>query len=338
METTLHISSLLVGYQQKRNKPYVVAGPVDAKTVPGQLISLIGPNGSGKSTLLRTLSSIQRKLGGQIMLCGQDIGKFSRKMMATKMSVVLTESLSDVNLSVESVVALGRHPYSGLLGGLSRADRIAVDMAMQSVGIAEFRHRKMHALSDGETQKVLIARALAQDTPLLLLDEPTAHLDIANRLEIIHLLQDLARKTKKTVIQSTHELDLALRYSDRLWILDHGDNFWSGVPEDLVFAGIIERVFGNTGLRFDASSGAFIAVQQGDKSISLSGDTTTVFWTKRALERNGYHVVTGRTLEHHIESSTDHGGRVWKIKQKDGAEEYRTVAALLADLNRNIAD
>jgi len=286
---------------------------IDLDVRPREVYGFLGPNGSGKSTLIKTLAGMHPKLNGEISLFNCDISRLSAKEIARQLSTVLTDRISIGNLSVYQLVAFGRSPYTGWLGSLNKKDEEEVRWAVNATGLQKFVHRDISKLSDGERQKVMIARALAQDTSIILLDEPTAHLDLPNRVEIIRLLRKLAHETGKSILLSTHELDLALRAADRVWLMNRDQDLLSGVPEDLVLDGIFERVFKQDSFDFDRETGSFNIHQLNGKSISLSGETVPVFWTRRALEREGYRVKEQGKTDPHIKIQKKAGHYEWII-------------------------
>ncbi|MEL7834907.1 ABC transporter ATP-binding protein [Fodinibius sp. Rm-B-1B1-1] len=296
-----------IGFPAKgrRKLATVVASRINVAMQRGEIICLLGPNGSGKSTLIRTLSGLHRPLNGDVILEGHQLNQYANKHVARKVSTVLTDRITIGNISVYELVAFGRSPYTGWFGSLNKKDEEIVEWAIASAGIEEFVGRDVLHLSDGERQKVMIARALAQDTPAVLLDEPTAHLDLPNRVEIIRLLRRLAHDTNKGILLSTHELDLALKAADTLWLINRQGEVITGTPEDLVLEGTFESVFERDSFDFDRSTGSFQLHQPAKKPIYLTGDTVGVFWTRRALEREGYQVKksNGTKLKINIISS-----------------------------------
>ena len=279
---------LIVGYSPGR-RPHPVAEPLGLSASRGQLICLLGPNGCGKSTLLRTLAGMQPALAGRVLLNEKPLASLSPTQRATQLAVVLTEA-PDAYLTTYDLVATGRYPYTGWLGRTSDEDRRAVIRALERTGTLDFAHRAVGTLSDGERQKVMIARAVAQDTPLLLLDEPTAHLDVPNRVAVLQLLRQLAHNYQKAVVLSTHALDLALLVADQLWLMHEG-KLQCGVPEDLVLRGALASVFARQGVVFDQHTGTFGIPQTAGRPVRVDGALPEVFWTHRALERSGYTVV-----------------------------------------------
>ena len=223
----------------------------------GKLVALLGVNGIGKSTLLRTLAGLQLPLSGQVLVHGKDLYRMSPMDRARTVSVVLSGRPAAGLVDVRTLVGLGRQPWTGVFGKLSTADQERIEAAMDITGIAALQHRSVQELSDGELQKVMIARAVAQDTPLLFLDEPTAFLDVANRVKLLELLRSLASEQGRTVLFSTHDLQLALEVSDGLWLIDHEHRVWQGAPDVALSSGLLERTFAREGLRFDPLTRSF---------------------------------------------------------------------------------
>lgn len=220
------------------------------------------------------------------MIENQQLSNFQPSDLARKMSLVLTDRIEAGNLTVAEVVTLGRTPYTGWLGRLTSLDYQKINQALTATELTGFKNKRIHELSDGERQKVMLARALAQDTKLILLDEPTAHLDLPSRVEMMHLLHSLARETGKAILLSTHELDLALQASDKLWLMQQNGKLTTGIPEDLVLNGTFETTFAKTGFYFDKSSGTFSMPKRSvSLNLKITGDPDLVFWTIRALKR-----------------------------------------------------
>ena len=210
MQITL--SHLSVGYKVG----HTVVSDINLTLQSGQLACLIGENGVGKSTLLKTLTGFLPKLEGSFLLDGKDISEFSQRALARQISIVLTQKPDVQNLTVEEIIGLGRSPYTGFFGKLHANDQQIVDESITAVGIEKLKNRMIQTLSDGERQKVMIAKALAQQTPVIFLDEPTAFLDFSSKVETFQLLQRMAHEMGKLVLLSTHDLELAVRFSDTL--------------------------------------------------------------------------------------------------------------------------
>lgn len=248
-ELSIRLQDLAVGYASRRD-PRCVASALNATAQPGTLVCLIGHNGTGKSTLLRTIARLQPALEGSVRLGGDDIRSLSQGRMARKLSIVLTARPDARNMTVADVVALGRAPYTGFWGRLSDDDHRIVLSAMTSVGIAQMAQRRVCSLSDGEMQKVMIAKSLAQQTPIILLDEPTAFLDFSGKIDLLLLLQRLAHEERKTILLSTHDLETALQCADRLWLLADSA-LHDGTPHQLAANGLIDKYIGRENVRLD---------------------------------------------------------------------------------------
>lgn len=214
----ISLSHLSVGYTASQ----ALVSDVNVELQSGQLHCLIGRNGIGKSTLLKTLTGFLPKLSGNLLLDGQGIETFTQQALARKISIVLTQKPDVQNLTVAEVIGLGRSPYTGFFGKLRVRDCAVVDDAIRSVGIEPLRHRMIQTLSDGERQKVMIAKALAQETPIILLDEPTAFLDFPSKAETFQLLRSMAHEKDKLIVLSTHDLELAMRFADCLLEVEEG--------------------------------------------------------------------------------------------------------------------
>lgn len=309
------------GNRRSGNRSKIVAEGMSLELREGELVCLLGPNGSGKSTLMRTLAGVQKPLGGEVLLSGTRLDRLSARDGARLLSLVLTDRVLTGNLSVYALVALGRYPYTGWAGNLSPRDEAVVRHAIETTGTRMFAHRHLGDLSDGERQKVMIARAIAQDTPVIMLDEPTAHLDLPNRLEIVRLLKMLAREQKKAIVLSTHELDMALQTADRIWLMrpvdaPHGErksSIVSGIPESLVLDGQLEQAFRRKGFEFDLHSGSFRFRHDAERTIGLVGDGVRAYWTRRALERIGCRVVPGTAVPQHVVVAGENGTGHWQF-------------------------
>ncbi|MEZ4832240.1 MAG: ABC transporter ATP-binding protein [Caldilineaceae bacterium] len=240
---------------------------------------------------MRTLAGLQPALGGSILLDGDAPGDLTAREMARRLSIVLTERVDVGNLSAQELVALGRHPYTDWWGNLTPHDEEVVRWAVRAVGAGALAERPILELSDGERQKVMIARALAQEPLLILLDEPTAFLDLPRRVEVMGLLRALARHTGRAILLSTHVLFGALRSADRLWLMAADGEMVSGAPEDLVLNGAFERVFAGEGVSFDPYTGSFHIVRESSGVVLLHADGMSALWATRALEREGFCVV-----------------------------------------------
>jgi len=230
----------------------VVTPDINASLEPGELTSLLGPNGVGKSTLLRTLSTFLPPLNGEIVLQGRPLSTLSPTELSRLIGLVLTERPDVQNMTVHDMVSMGRSPYTGFWGRLRQEDEQFVCEAMQLTGITSLEHRMFNTLSDGERQKVMIAKVLAQQTPVILLDEPTAFLDFPSKVDMMRLLRRLAHDMQKIIFLSTHDVEMALQLSDRLWIMHRGEVV-IGSPAELSENGELSRFIQVDGIRFDPS-------------------------------------------------------------------------------------
>lgn len=256
MKSILSTINLSIGYRNK-NAKVTIAENLNLNLVSGKLISLIGANGIGKSTLLRTITGIQKPLSGKVLLSDKDITTFKPLELAQNLSVVLTEKLPPSNLSVFELVALGRQPYTNWIGTLTPEDVTKVNEALELTQITHLSRKKHFEISDGQLQKVLIARALAQDTPLIILDEPTTHLDLLHKVSLFKLLKKLTQETQKCILFSTHDIDLAIQLSDEMIIMTP-DLFVQDEPCNLISKGSFATLFKDEHIVFDAEKGKFV--------------------------------------------------------------------------------
>lgn len=292
---TIALRALSIGYKPSRKETKVVAVNLNATLRAGELVCLLGPNGAGKSTLMRTMAGMQKPLDGAVELGGVNIHELPARELAKQLSVVLTERISIGAMTAYSLVALGRYPHTNWAGTLGDKDHEIIQWALQTTGASEFTNRNIGELSDGERQRVMVARALAQEPQLMILDEITAFLDLPRRVEIMQMLRELARTTNRAILLSTHDLDLALRSADVIWLLPKGGAMQVGVPEELVLNGTFAKAFAGEGIEFDSQLGAFRIAQTTQRDIVVLGEGEAALWTKRALERQGFGVLAQET-------------------------------------------
>ncbi|VXB59273.1 ABC transporter ATP-binding protein [Flavobacterium sp. 9AF] len=253
--TVLHSENLSIGYTHKNRSKIIIENcTIDLKA--GQLVALIGANGIGKSTLLKTLTGIIPPLKGEILLQGKSLKKYTPSQLAQELSIVLTEHLPPSNLSVYEIVALGRQPYTNWLGTLAKEDKEKIDRAIALTGIANFIDKKHYEISDGQLQKALITRALAQDTAIIILDEPTTHLDLLHKVSLLKLLKKLTQETGKTILYSTHDIDLAIQLCDEMIVLTP-NQLTKGQPCQLIEQNVFNELFQNEAITFDKELGKF---------------------------------------------------------------------------------
>lgn len=255
-QDTILTQNLCTGYIKGGDR-IVVTDNLNANLLSGEMTCLLGPNGAGKTTLLKTLAAMIPPLNGEIIIEGKKLQEYSELELARKIGIVLTDKISAPNLTVEQLVALGRNPYTGFFGKLSRIDKEIIDESIDMIGINNLRQRKVISLSDGERQKSLIAKTLAQQTPVIFLDEPTAFLDYPGKAEIMILLKRLAHNGDKTIFLSTHDLELALKIADKVWLLDKNRGIRIDTPENLSVNGEISNYFDRPGLKYDKDTMTF---------------------------------------------------------------------------------
>lgn len=276
----------------------------------GEIVTLIGPNGAGKSTILKTISGGLAPMGGELVLDGVPMERIPRKERARKLAVVFTEKLQGELMTCRDVTAAGRYPYTGRLGLLSEKDQRAVDQALELVHGTDLGDRPFDRISDGQRQRIMLARALCQEPEMILLDEPTSHLDVKYKLEFLSLLREMARKKDLSVLMSLHELDLAERISDRVVCIKDGRMDRCGTPEQVFTPGYVDGLFGMTAGKFDAAGGSVEfsvpggAVKPEDLPenavfvIAGNGSGRQVF---RKLQRENVPFVTGILFENDLD-------------------------------------
>ncbi len=292
---SIELRNLTTGYRVKGGEKVVARG-LNASLRTGELTCLLGPNGAGKSTLLRTMAAFQPALGGEVTVNGTDVQKLKSKEIARLISVVLTDNSDIKNITAEEVVAMGRSPYTDFWGRLSDQDRAVVKQCMGWLGMEGLAKRKMQTLSDGERQKVMIAKAMAQETPVVLLDEPTAYLDYPSKIQMMMMLHRLAKSLKKTIFMSTHDLEHALQVADQVWLLDPEKGLTTGLPEDLSLDGSLGRYFAGEDMSFDRESCTFSIHHETARDIIVEGksDTLEFILCCKALKRNGMRPVSSK--------------------------------------------
>lgn len=324
----IQTKNLSIGYTHRKEQ-IAVQTDLNLNVYQGELVCLIGPNGCGKSTLLRSMSGLQPILKGEIFIEDLPLDKQSLKDKARLIALVLTDKVEVSNFTVYNLVAMGRNPYTDWLGNLSEEDTQKVETAISQVHLDGYENRFLNELSDGERQRAMIAKALVQDTPVILLDEPTAHLDLPNRVEIMILLRMLAKTTNKAVILSTHELDLALQASDKLWLMSQKEGATVGVPEDLILDNHIQAVFANQSFYFDGITGNFVLNHSGalrPVSLEQEGEGNRFLWSKRALLRNGYQIVSDAASKVIVDESKG----VWRVQHFDTETNAGSLDELLS--------
>jgi iron complex transport system ATP-binding protein len=325
----LKAEQLNIGYQSGKTEKRV-ASSINLQLNRGELVCLLGPNGVGKSTLLRTLSGVQKPLSGNLWVDGCELKSLKGEALAKKISLVLTERISSGNLRVSELVALGRYPYTQWTGTLQDSDYEAVQRVIALTGIGYLQNERVYTLSDGQMQKVMIARALAQDGDLIILDEPTAHLDIHNKVAIMRLLQKIAHETQKAILLATHEIELAIQVADKLWLMDCNHPLYTGLPEELIMNGKLPSLFEQDGFRFDPANGRFRFTHNPRYFVKLNTAAPNNQWIEHALERKG--IGIDKNAEMQIDANFDTG--TFSIHFKNEIWVLSTLTDLLLECQK----
>ncbi|MGL4518157.1 MAG: ABC transporter ATP-binding protein [Phocaeicola sp.] len=291
---------LTIGYRTGKGENRVHEN-LSFQLFPGELTCLLGANGTGKSTLLRTLSATQPALAGELLIGDKPLATLTEKERSRTIGVVLTDKTQAGGLTVYELVALGRQPHTGFFGRLSKQDHLVIEESLTAVGIAHKATSYTAELSDGERQKVMIAKALVQECPLILLDEPTAFLDVVSRIEIMTLLHKLAITQQKAILLSTHDIEQALVLSDKLWLLSKEQGLVCGVTEDLILNHRMEALFKHPHIRFDYNHGVFYPEVTCQQEITIwAANELLQHWSMNALNRHNYACLPQKAESNHL--------------------------------------
>ncbi len=329
LSTILQVENLSLGYRDSSGEKRTVYQPLSLTANDAELIALIGRNGVGKSTLLRSIAGLQKPLGGNIQLLNKPLPSYSRKELATLVSFVASEPVRVSNMKIFDLVSLGRFPYSNWLGGLSNDDKRRVLEAIDMVGLSGFAWRNIDQLSDGERQRAMIARSLAQDTQLIIFDEPTAFIDLPSKYEVMMLLRNLTHERNKTIIFSTHDLTSARRLSDKCWLMS-STGLVSGAPEDLALQNAYNNLFEHTDLRFDSKTGNVSIDIAPCREVYVTGSVDT-FWIERAFERFGFKLCSEPSAQG-LSIDVSRQNDALLLELTDGEEKYSFTS--IYDLGR----
>jgi len=333
MNDLLTTNELQIGYRHQQNGEQVLHRHINVALKQGEFVCLLGPNGAGKSTLLKSISGFLKPIQGDVIINNTSLANITKRQLARLVSVVFTEKIAVPDMTVRELVALGRSPYTGFFGRLTASDIRKTNEAIADTGISHLANRTIINLSDGELQKAMIAKALVQDTPIILLDEPTAFLDLPSRIEIMNLLRELAINKQKAILLSTHDLDLALRMADKIWLLAIDKRIETGAPEDLILDDEFRRFFEKDGILFDNESGSFKIDRQNVKTIRLIGKGLEYKWVQQALLRSGFETTSNHGDYMQIEIRSN-GHREYHLKHPSGeCFELRTIEDLLYRIN-----
>ncbi|MCY3914401.1 MAG: ATP-binding cassette domain-containing protein [Chloroflexi bacterium] len=327
----LETRDLAIGYRRRTKGDIRLAHGLNLILQRGKLVGLLGSNGVGKSTLLRTLAGRQKPLDGRVLLAGQDLAALSPLALARRLSIVLTLAPQPGLMNGYALVALGRHPHSDWLGRLSAEDHATVAWAIDAVGADDLADLPLAELSDGQRQKLMIARALAQDADIMLLDEPTAYLDLPRRVETMQLLRQLAQSAERALLISTHDLDLALRNCDQLWLMSDA-GIMTGAPEDLALDGRLGATFDAAAITFDKRIGSFVLDPKGGPRVRLIGEGEAVLWLRRALERSGF-TVCSDAADIEVAHRANGAAATWDLRVNSHASAHSTIQSVLEALD-----
>ena len=254
----------------------------------------MGPNGCGKTTLLKTIGGLKDALSGEVLISGKNIVEYSTTELSRLVSYLLTQKISIPEVSVKELLEIGRSPYSSFFGRLHNNDTLIIQRVMKELDITNLINKKFDFLSDGQKQKVLLARTLVQDTPLVILDEPTTFLDISKKMQVIKILKNYCVESNKAIIFSSHDWDMVLEMANKIWIFKEGESLVQTTPEDLIINNQVEHYFGHESFKFSKDSGYFNESRTFNKKITIdshTADRLKIKWTQHALEKKGYEVV-----------------------------------------------
>jgi iron complex transport system ATP-binding protein len=321
----LTLDLLKIGYGSGKTRKLLLP-PIDASAFNGELIAVIGRNGIGKSTLLRTITGLQSSLGGNINIYGKNIKEYSRLQIARSIGFISTETIKVSNMSVYNLVAMGRFPYTNWFGKIDITNHLMIIDSIGKAGMTGLLSRFIMELSDGERQRAMIARVLAQDAGLMVMDEPTAFLDISSKYEILHLLHDLTRKRGKTVIFSTHDFQTAINQADKIWLL-LDNKLIEGAPEDLLLKGLFDHLFDSSLIRFDSKNGNFILRKEERGQIFIDGVGNKKNWTEKAVSRAGYS-LSGVRMKPIIKVPSEEEDK-WLFYSGDSVREFGSLYDLV---------
>jgi iron complex transport system ATP-binding protein len=330
-DNILSIENLSIGYGSADNISKMVFSDILLQAKKGENIAIIGRNGIGKSTLLRTIGRLQKPLKGNILVKGKDISHYSKQEFARLVSFVSTEIIRISNFRLFDLVALGRFPYTGWIGKLGKDDYNIVNESIYQVGIDDLKYKLINEVSDGERQRAMIARALAQDTEIIILDEPTAFLDLPSKYEIIRLLNELTVNKGKTIVFSSHDLSITLQEADKIWLMET-NKIAEGAPEDLILNKDIYNLFDNSRMTFNIESGDFRLDRNKPGKISITGKGIVKYWTRRALERIGYEISDEVKEDLSVQVDDNKKSPEWIIMRKGNKIKCNSIYKLTLHL------
>jgi len=326
----LSVKELKIGYVFGRGEN-VLLNHINCCAKSGELIALIGRNGIGKSTLLRTLARLQKHMGGEILLNEKNIVNYSRMELAQEVGYISTEIINVSNMTVLDMVSLGRFPHTNWIGKMDKESVYAISQALANTSMENYSGRLISELSDGERQRAMIARLLAQDTEIMILDEPTAFLDIGGKYEILHLLSNLAHNNNKTLIFSTHDMQMAISHADKIWLIID-DKLIEGAPEDHMIAHTFDHLFDSSPGKFDPEKGSFCFNNNEKGSIYLEGGGKfEKHWTGKALKRAGFSISEKQTIPYITITGTNKCN--YLVSDQNSVRQFESVYGLIRFLS-----
>ncbi len=340
----LSLQNIKIGYSSshrfKQNEPMAVFSDINLNANSRQSIALIGENGIGKSTLLRTIANLQNAISGKILINNKLISDYKQHELAKIISYVSTNNTNLPNLTVSELISLGRFPHTNWIGNLKEDDKQIISNALETTEIQHLADKSVNQISDGEKQRVMIARALAQNTSIIILDEPTAFLDLANKHHLSYIINKLSKEENKLVIFSTHDLNIAIKYADTIWLM-LPDKIIIGTPEDLILKKQFSLIFKNKNIKFDDFNADFnfdkkiinqvqLIIETNHDSILNKEIELYEYWTKKALERIGYEIKQNTKIS--VILKIEDNKIVWQTNQNNKTKKHKTISELLSAL------
>jgi iron complex transport system ATP-binding protein len=327
----LFFDSLEIGYTSGRLRR-ILLPPIRGNGLEGELIAVIGKNGIGKSTLLRTIAGLQPVLAGRMVIDNRNIREYSRIQLSAKIGYISTETVKVSNMSVYDLVSLGRFPHTNWFGRTDDSDHEEIADALAKTGLSAFSDRHITELSDGERQRAMIAMVLAQDAKIMVMDEPTAFLDISSKYEIMHLLHQLTRNRNKTIVFSTHDFNTAVNQSDKIWLIRE-EGLLEGAPEDIMLRGAFKSLFDETKVRYNQHDGSFTVNSIEKGRIRVLGEGEMRYWTEKAVARAGYSVAASESeVEIEVPSKLNSN---WKYRKVKDHHEFGSIYDLMSWIRKS---
>lgn len=330
IQNIIELKNLKAGYQS-RKEDIVLIDNANLKVKQAEIVALLGKNGSGKSTLLRTICNLLPKIDGTIIINGKELSNYKTTELAKIISYVSTEKIFAPDLKVFDILSFGAYQYSNWLGIIDKESRNKVEEIIDLLKISHIQNRFYHTLSDGEKQKIMLGRALCQNTQIIILDEPTAFLDINNKLEIINLLKMLCYEHNKSIIFSSHDFTNVIKEVDKIWFLDNKE-ITEGAPEDLVLNNFFESKYNSDSVKFCSETANILYNRKLTKTIGLIADGELQIWTNAALERINFEVVCNKTDSVNVVVNIENKIPTWTYTENNKMEKFTSIYDLINNL------